>query len=170
MDDERIKYSDNWNNVSNETRRARELQVERIERTYLELIQKQVESIARYLLLTNAGAAAAVLTALAQGNVRTVDFRAALSCFVAGIAITGLAMAVSFFWYETGANVTNDSFRRHVAGELNWLEFTDQLKQENWTGSRKFMRIIAKPLYWFSFACFLAGCSFAAVELWGNPN
>src|ERR1700675_2341987 len=105
MADNQNQRSDSWSAASSETRHARELQVERVERTYLELIQKQVESIARYLLLTNAGAAAAVLAALAQGTVaNVVDFRAALSCFVAGIAIVGLGMGASFFWYEAGAN------------------------------------------------------------------
>lgn len=138
----------------------------RIAETYLDMVRKQVESIAKYLLLVNAGGAAAVLAAIAQKV--EFDFKLTLSSFVVGLILVGLAMATSLGIYMAGARRNAAGFTRHVNGEIDWHGYLAAESQKSWTGWDKFVFFAGTPLYWFSFAAFIVGCISGARSLWLN--
>jgi hypothetical protein len=151
-----VAVDESWGAAPPELRKVRLEHADRIFKIYRELIQKQVESIAKYLLLINAGGAAAVLAAMAQKMPN--DFRWTLAAFVGGVVVVGLAMACSYEISIVSARQNATGFTRHATGELDWNEYLAQLDPKNWKRSERFAQLISTPTYWMSYALFIAGC------------
>ncbi|WP_053567947.1 hypothetical protein [Caballeronia cordobensis] len=168
MTDERPEQTqapdNSWVGASDDLRQARLKHADRLATTYQELIQKQVEAISKFLLLVNAGGAATVLSAMAQGV--EDDFRLALTFFVLGIAFVGLAMASSWWIYQSGSRAHASHFTRHVQGEIDWLDYMKAIQPEHWSFSRRLNERCANFIYWASFFLFLGGCIAGAFSIW----
>jgi predicted phage gp36 major capsid-like protein len=155
-----------WTELPAAEREVRFNHADRIATTYMELIQKQVESIAKFLLLINAGGAAATLAAMAQRP--QLDLKWTLAAFVGGIIVLGFALACSYGLYIASSNANAIQFLRHANGEITWTEYVASLQPATFTGFDRFLFLAATPIYWGSFAGFIVGVVMGAISLWAK--
>lgn len=156
--------SQHWAVAPPEVQKIRMQHAESVQDLHLDLVRKQVESIAKYLLLVNAGGAAAVLAAMAQKV--EYDFKWTLSAFVLGVILTGFAMSCSLRIYSAGSRINALGFEQHVFGSIDWHQYIAMCLPKNWQGLDRIVFNLTTPVYWLSFLAFIAGCGLGARAVW----
>jgi len=113
-----------------------------------------------YLMLTNAGGAVAVLSFMASDKVREMAGpRIALSCFAAGVIVTGILVAKQLHRFE-------GIFKGYMTDSTRYL--TDQIEWDTLTTrdeDRTQPSFMDYGLGYAAFILFIAGCVAGALSL-----
>jgi hypothetical protein len=114
----------------------------------------------RYLMLTNAGGAVAVLSFMASDKVREmVGPKIALSCFALGVIVTGILVAKQLHRVERIFKDYRKDSTRYLIDQIEWLALT--IDDDN----------RAQPTFWdyfwgyAAFALFIGGCVAGGISL-----
>ncbi|MBN3759300.1 hypothetical protein G3O01_00500 [Burkholderia sp. Ac-20365] len=149
------KHDPTWSQITEEGQKIRFEWYESRHGMLLDLTQRQVESISKFLLLINSGGAAAVLAALAQKP--ELHLQWTLFFYVVGIVATGLALAATYYRFMFTVDRLTESFSDHIDDKTGWNGLMAQIDEKSW---KRWPRYIAKctdALYWLSFVLFIIG-------------
>jgi hypothetical protein len=152
-----------WSQLPPDGKKLRFLAVEARRDKYLDLIQRQVEAIAKFILFVNAGGAAAVLAAMAQKTELRLEWT--LACYVLGIVFAGFALAASYYLYMCASRALAGAFADHLKDNGGWDALTTAASPEAWQGAAKRLHRHTDTVYWLSFVCFIAGSVLGGIKL-----
>jgi hypothetical protein len=113
-----------------------------------------------YLMLTNAGGAVAVLSFMASDKVREMPGpRIALSCFAAGVIVTGILVAKQLHRFEAILKGYVKDSTRYLADQIEW----DTLTTDD--DSRAKPSVMDYAWGYVAFILFIGGCVAGAISL-----
>jgi hypothetical protein len=113
-----------------------------------------IEKALRFLVLTNAGGAVAVLSFIGNSDEarQMCGPRIALGCFAAGIIIAGIFIAVQFNRFDSMYKGYNSDSAKYFSDKIEW----DQLRKDDDDRSRPHSIDYVWP--YMSFGLFILGC------------
>jgi hypothetical protein len=123
-----------------------------------------IEKALRFLVLTNAGGAVAVLSFIGNSDEarRMCGPRFALSCFAAGIIVAGIFIAVQFHRFDSMFKGYHSDSAKYFSDEIEW----DKLRKDD--DRRSSPHSIDYVWPYIAFALFILGCIAGGLSLFAS--
>ena len=123
-----------------------------------------IEKALRFLILTNAGGAVAVLSFIGNSDEARRMFgpRFALSCFALGIIVAGIFIAIQFHRFDFMFRGYHSDSAKYFSDEIEW----DELKKND--DDRSGPHSIDYVWPYISFILFILGCIAGGLSLFGR--
>jgi hypothetical protein len=131
-------------------------------RTEINTLRNQwIEKALRFLILTNAGGAVAVLSFIGNSDDARRMFgpRFALSCFAAGIVVAGIFIAIQFHRFDSIFRGYRSDSAKYFSDQIEWKEL------RKGDSHRSAPHSIDYVWPYFSFILFILGCIAGGLSL-----